>query len=280
MKLQLQRQRQHKLNMWSEWDVIFQATVTSHPDQPLLLVIPNYTLQAQSAEIVSPIKLHLSSHFHGLRAIIFFRSCFYHCCKKPAMATDALLRSRRRRNICLITLAFLIAIALILVILGVTVFRPRRPITIVNSVSVQDVDFSLGLLPSLRVYINVTLLAGISVKNPNKVGMKYTNSSAFLDYRGVEVGEAPIAAGRISAGQTLRMNITLTVLADRLISNSELYSDLMNGTLPLSTRTRISGKVSVLMFKIHVVSSTNCNLIISVSDRKITSQSCTYKTKL
>ncbi|GAB4856197.1 hypothetical protein Ancab_014122, partial [Ancistrocladus abbreviatus] len=200
---------------------------------------------------------------------------------KPALAMEMdALRSRRRRNICLVTLSLFFATVLILAIVGVAVFRPRRPITTVNSVSVQHMDFSLHVVPSLRVYINVTLLADVSVKNPNNVGMKYTNSSAILDYRGVEVGQAPIAEGKISAGETLPMKVTIIVMADRIISNSELYSDLMGGTLPLSTSARISGEVSILIFKIHVVSSTTCELIISASHRNVTSQNCSSKTKL
>ncbi|GMH10068.1 hypothetical protein Nepgr_011909 [Nepenthes gracilis] len=192
---------------------------------------------------------------------------------------DPLGRSRRRRNICLITAAAIIALVIALVIIGVTVFRARRPVTTVNSVSLENFHLSLNVL-QISAQINVTLLAGISVKNPNKVGMKYTNSSAIVQYRGIVVGEAPIPAGSISAGETLPMNITIDIMADRLLTNSKFYTDVFNGTLPISTYTRISGKVKILLFKIHVVSYTTCNLTISISDRKISDYDCTYKTKL
>ncbi|KAI3911487.1 hypothetical protein MKW98_010374, partial [Papaver atlanticum] len=37
-----------------------------------------------------------------------------------------------------------------------------------------------------------------------------------------------IPAGEISPGETIGLNTTLTVLADRLISNSDVYSDIMS----------------------------------------------------
>ncbi|KNA11353.1 hypothetical protein SOVF_136050 [Spinacia oleracea] len=189
-------------------------------------------------------------------------------------------KRRKRRQRWLVGLSMVIGMVLLLSILGGTVFKARRPITTVNSVSLRDMDFSFDAL-RLRVHINITLDASISVKNPNKVGLKYTDSSAFLNYRGELVGQAPIPAGQISAGQTVPINISLTIMADRFLSNSQtLISDVVAGTLPLSTRARISGKVNVLFIKVHVVSYASCNLNISVSSQSISNSDCTYNTRL
>ncbi|KAA8517604.1 hypothetical protein F0562_015078 [Nyssa sinensis] len=187
---------------------------------------------------------------------------------------------KRRRNICLVVIAVLLALVLLMVILGFTVFKAKRPVNTVNSVALKDLHFSVDII-RLRVRLNVTLDVKLSVKNPNNVGFKYVNSSAFVRYRGEVVGEAPIPAGEISAGGTLPLNLTLTVMADRLLSNPNLYTDVISGTLPLSTYTRISGKVSILkLFKIHVVSYTTCDLNINVSSRTVDNQTCQYKTKV
>ena len=189
-------------------------------------------------------------------------------------------KRRRRQRQLLVVLAVVIGIILLLIILSTTVFKPRRPIITVNSVNLGDTDISFDAL-RMNVHLNMSLKATISVKNPNKVGFKYSPSSAFLDYRGQVVGQAPIPAGKISAGQTLPLNLTVIVMADRLLSNSQtLISDLLAGTLPLSTNTRISGKVTVVFVKVHVVSYSSCNLNISVSSRSITDSDCTYNTHL
>lgn len=187
-------------------------------------------------------------------------------------------RSRRGRTICLSVLALVLALGIIILILALTVFKAKRPVTTVHSVSLRDLNFSLDIA-RLAVALNVTVDADLDIRNPNRVGFKYTDSTALLKYRGEVVGEVPIPAGKISAHQTTPMNITLTVMADRLLSNPALYSDIMSGTLLFQTYTRISGHVHIL-FKVHVVSYTTCDLYVDVSSRSLANQTCHYRTKL
>ncbi|MCI11962.1 harpin-induced 1, partial [Trifolium medium] len=117
----------------------------------------------------------------------------------------------------------------------------KHPVTTVDSLKLQDFDLNLDIA-KLRVDLNITLDVDVSVKNPNKVGFKYSNTTAHLNYRGQLIGEVPIIAGEISSGETKGFNLTLTVMADRLLSNSQLYSDITSGSLPLNTFLIISGK--------------------------------------
>ncbi|OWM67025.1 hypothetical protein CDL15_Pgr000477 [Punica granatum] len=201
--------------------------------------------------------------------------------KLPEGREAARRRRRRRATICCgATLAVIIGIVLLIVILAFTVYKPKRPVTTVNGVSLKDLDVSLDVL-RLRVNLNVTLDVALSVENPNKVGFRYKNSSARLNYRGQLVGEAPLPADKISAGETKAMNLTLTLLADRFLSNSQAYGDVIAGELPLNTYTKISGKVTLMnIFRIHVVSTTTCDLTLLVSNRTVGNQHCKYKTKL
>lgn len=187
-------------------------------------------------------------------------------------------KKRRRKIICLVVISVILALALIFLILGLTVFKAKRPVITVNSVALSDLDFSFDVA-RLRVLLNVSVDTSIAVKNPNRVGFKYKNSTALLKYRGDVVGEVPVPAGKIGARDSMIMNLTLTLMADRVLSNSNLYSDILSGTLPLQTYTRIAGKVRIL-FNIHVVSYTTCDLEISISSRNVTKQQCQYKTKL
>ncbi|XP_047323879.1 uncharacterized protein LOC124927504 [Impatiens glandulifera] len=190
-------------------------------------------------------------------------------------------KQRRRRCwfICLGLILFVLAIAIILLVLAFTVFKAKHPVVTVNSINIKDLNIDLDIL-RLQVHINVSLDIDLSLKNPNKVGFKYTNSTSSLEYRGKVVGEFPIPAGKISAGKTVGMNITLTLMADRLLSNAQLYSDVISGNMSLSTHTRISGKVHVLFFKVKVVSYTACDVNVNVINRSITDMDCRYKTKI
>lgn len=190
-------------------------------------------------------------------------------------------RKKRRGRICLwATVLVMIILGLLFLILGLTVFKVKRPVMTVNSVAVADLDFSLDIA-RVRVVFNVTLDVDISIKNPNMVGFKYTNSTAFLRYRGNDVvGEVPITAGKIGARHTCPLNITLTLMADRLLSNSTFYSDVISGTVPFQNYVRVAGKVRILFFNIHVVSYTTCDLDIHPAYRNLSDPKCHYKTKL
>ncbi|KAJ1409671.1 Late embryogenesis abundant protein [Sesbania bispinosa] len=188
--------------------------------------------------------------------------------------------SGKGRKVCITLTAVVIAIILLIVILALTVFKAKHPVTTVDSVKLEDLHVSLDIA-KLRVDLNVTLDVDVSVKNPNKVGFKYSDSTAHLNYRGQLIGEVPLPAGEISSSETKGFNLTLTIMADRLLSNSQVFSDITSGTLPLNTFVRISGKVSIMGFiKVHVVSSSSCDLVINVSNRTVGSQECQYKTKL
>ncbi|KAK9054863.1 hypothetical protein SSX86_025942 [Deinandra increscens subsp. villosa] len=188
-------------------------------------------------------------------------------------------KRKRRRCICLSVIAVVLLLALIILILALTVFKAKRPITTVNSVAIKDLDASVSLLPP-RVSLNVSLDLDITIRNPNKVRVKFRNSSAILLYKGEVIGDVPIPAGEIGSDGTKQLNLTLTVFADRLLTNTDVYADFIRGNLPVSTSTRISGKARVLnLFNIRIVSISSCDLDISISDRRIANQTCHYSNK-
>ncbi|KAJ1407199.1 Late embryogenesis abundant protein [Sesbania bispinosa] len=188
--------------------------------------------------------------------------------------------SGKGSNMCLVVTGLVIAILLLIVILALTVFKPQHPISRVSSIKLQDMDMSFDIF-SMRVKLNVTLHVDVSVENTNMFGFKYSDSSAKLNYRGKKVGEAPIPNGKISSGEIKLLKVTLTVMADRLFSNSQFPSDAASGTLPLNTMTRIFGEVNILGFiKVHVDSSSSCDFNLNLSDKTVEDKKCKDSTKL
>ena len=185
---------------------------------------------------------------------------------------------RRRLVLCSVSTAVVFLAGVITaVILSQTVFKPKRPVTTVISVSLEHFDASI--LGGAR--LNVTVRVDLSIRNPNRLGFQYRPSTAVLKYRGDQVGEAEIPGGVISGGGTAAMNLTLTVMADRLLSRPEAIADVATGNLPLSAVTRITGKVKVLgVFKLRVVSVTSCEFNVDVLGRRVLGRRCTYQTKL
>ncbi|KAL4606545.1 hypothetical protein ACB092_09G110600 [Castanea dentata] len=196
------------------------------------------------------------------------------------MEVEKANRSRNRTCCCIgTTICIIIATVILILILLFTVFKPKRPVMSIDSMSVKDLDVSFDIT-KFKVYLNLTIDVDLSIKNPNKAGFKYSNSSAFLNYRGQVVGEVPLPADKISAGETKAMNVSLTLLADRLLSNSDIYSDVKSGVVPLNTYVRLPGKVNMLGFKFHAVSTSSCDFTVYTSNRTMGDQSCHYKTKL
>ncbi|KAF5820293.1 putative Late embryogenesis abundant protein, LEA_2 subgroup [Helianthus annuus] len=188
------------------------------------------------------------------------------------------LKRRRCIIICSSITAVILTIALVLLILGLTVFKAKKPVITVNSVALEDFDVSVNPIP-IRVSLNLSLALGIAIKNPNKVSIKYRSSSATLRYRNKDVGDVPIPAGRLGSDDTENLNLTLTVFADRLVSDSEIYRDVLRGSLPFSTYTRIKAKVRVLFVHIRVTSTSTCDFDIDTQNRSVGNQTCHYKNK-
>lgn len=192
-------------------------------------------------------------------------------------------RSSKRRSICICiasTITIIIILIAIIIILAFTVYKAKRPVITVSSVSLQDFDFDIAL--PLKIHLNLTLDVDLTIKNPNKVAFRYSNTSALLKFEDQVIGDVPLPAGKIKASGFTPMNLTLTVMADRLLGDSDVYSDVFrSGTLPVTTYTRIKGSVRILhLFDIHVVSYSYCDIKISIQSRSIQDQNCQYKTKL
>ncbi|KAL0328530.1 UNVERIFIED_CONTAM: hypothetical protein Scaly_2285600 [Sesamum calycinum] len=185
--------------------------------------------------------------------------------------------SKKILCLCLWVAAATVALGSLLPPPRLTVFKPKHPITTVDSIAVSDLHFSIDVA-ELRVHLNVTLNANVTVKNPNRLDFTYANSSAFLIYRGKEVGEAAIPAGEIGGGAAQSLNLNLTLMADRLLSDSDFYSDVISGTLPLQTNVKLPGKLRLLI-DISIVSYASCDLEIHLASRSL-DQKCHYKAKL
>ncbi|XP_010529410.1 PREDICTED: uncharacterized protein LOC104806281 [Tarenaya hassleriana] len=199
---------------------------------------------------------------------------------KTTAAAAGKKKRHRCRNICLCLTAAVALIIVVSVILGLTVFKPKRPVTVIDSVAVDQLRASVDMA-RMRVLLNLTLDVDLSLTNPNRVGFSYDPTSALLNYRGDLIGEAPIPAGRIPAEGRKPMNLTLTLMADRLLSNSQLLSDVISGELLLNTLVKVTGKVRIInLFNLRVRSSSSCDLTLSISARNVTRQVCKYSTKL
>ncbi|XP_010251606.1 PREDICTED: late embryogenesis abundant protein At1g64065-like [Nelumbo nucifera] len=189
------------------------------------------------------------------------------------------LRRRKYIKCCGCITALLLLPAIAIIVLAFTVFRVREPEIKMNSVKIDGLELVSGIISGTS--INMSLTADVSVKNPNFASFRFGNASTTVYYRGTVVAEARNPPGHAKARRTLRMNVTVDVITDRLISNPNLISDISSRMLAMSTYTRIGGRVNILkIVKRHVTVKMNCTMTVNITSQAIQDQNCRRHVKL
>ncbi|KAL3517223.1 hypothetical protein ACH5RR_024125 [Cinchona calisaya] len=190
------------------------------------------------------------------------------------------INNRRCIKCCGAITAILLIQATIIIILIFTVFKVKDPVIKLNGVTVNKLELLNGTTTP-KPGSNMTLTADVSVKNPNYATFKYKNTTTTLFYRGTVIGEARGPPGKSKARRTMRMNITIDFIMDRLTNHPMLNSDVGSGLLPMSSFTRVGGRVNMVgIVKKHVVVKMNCSIAVNITSRTIQDQKCKRKVKL
>ncbi|KAI4326882.1 hypothetical protein L6164_019406 [Bauhinia variegata] len=171
-------------------------------------------------------------------------------------AISGQLKLRRRRYIqcCGCITAFLLILTVIILVLGFTVFHVKEPRLMMNGVTSVN-----GTFPGINA--STTLVADVSVKNPNSYSFRFSNSTTTIYYDGTAIGEGRTPAGKAKARRTLRLNVTVEIVPSRILGNPRLVSDTNDRALNISSYTRIDGKVKILnLFNKHIVVKMNCTV--------------------
>ncbi|KAL8028161.1 hypothetical protein ABFS82_14G138800 [Erythranthe guttata] len=203
-----------------------------------------------------------------------------HTSSDDESATVTGIRRRRCLKCCGCAAAVILIQAVVVVILIFTVFKVKEPVIRMNKITVLNLDLVNGTTTTPRPGSNMTLNADVSVKNPNHASFRYMNTTTTLYYRGAVIGEARGPPGSARARRTMRMNVTVEVITDRVLSNPDLGTDINTGLLTMSTYTVVGGRVKMLMIKKHLTVRMNCSMTINITSQAIQEQKCKRKVKL
>lgn len=188
------------------------------------------------------------------------------------------LRRRRCLQCCGCTTAVLLILAIIIVVLAFTVFKARDPTVRMDSVSIRSLSFSVNNV--LRPSLNMTLAASLSVKNPNYVSFKFTNTTTVINYGGNTVGVARSPPGNAKARRTMKMNMTVDVIPEQIVTVNGLARDLLSGALTVTSVTEISGRVKIVGIKKHVDVRMECQITVNITSQQIDLLDCDRHVKL
>lgn len=171
------------------------------------------------------------------------------------------------------------AIAAVLLAVTLTVFRVREPVMTMNAISVKGFGSAApspppggGSSPPLWM----TVVADVSVRNPNVASLRYAGSETAVYYRAARVGGASGPPGTARARRTVRLNVTVGVAVGALLGDPGFLGDVAAGAVAVTTATTVRGRVAVLggVVRRRVVLEMNCTATVAVADMSIRNQSC------
>uniref|UniRef100_M1DFQ6 Plant cell wall protein SlTFR88 n=2 Tax=Solanum TaxID=4107 RepID=M1DFQ6_SOLTU len=185
-------------------------------------------------------------------------------------------KQRRRRCIkcCGCCIATILLLVVIMLVLGFTVFRVHEPSIRMNSVKIDGINY-LNTSTTLQPNVNLTVSVDLSVKNRNSMSFKFNEATTSLFYDDVAIGEALTPPGTTKARRTLRMNVTVEIMVEKILRIPRLGSDLKSGELPVSTYTIINGRINMLnIIKKNIEVEMNCNMMVDLRNQYVRDIDC------
>ncbi|KAF9687865.1 hypothetical protein SADUNF_Sadunf02G0137600 [Salix dunnii] len=184
-------------------------------------------------------------------------------------------RGRKCFKCCVFVAAIFVALVTAIIVLRFTVFRVKDPVIKMNGVTVTRLELNNGTTP--KPGVNISLIADVSVKNPNVASFRYSSTTTTLYYDGQMVGEARNGPGQARARRTMRMNVSVDIIPDRLMSNPNLNADMSSGMLSMTTYTRVPGRMEIVIVKRNIVVEMRCSMTLSITSQQIQTQKCKRK---
>ncbi|KAG5535734.1 hypothetical protein RHGRI_023482 [Rhododendron griersonianum] len=187
---------------------------------------------------------------------------------EAGMADSEELRRQKRKKLLIYIAAFVVFQTAIIVLFSLTVMKVKTPKFRVRSATFGNFDVQ-PTNPSFALNVN----AQFGVKNTNFGPYKYDSNTVYFYYNDVQVGSTVIPKSKANFLSTKKINVAVDLTSANISSNTSLASDLNSGTLPLTTKSRLSGKVELmLIFKKKKSVDMNCTMDVNISTRELQNQ--------
>ncbi|XP_057489712.1 uncharacterized protein LOC130775611 [Actinidia eriantha] len=169
---------------------------------------------------------------------------------EEAMNSDE-LRRQKRKKWALYIIAFVIFQTGIIVLFTFTVMKFRTP------------KFRMRPASSFDTFDVQTTTPLFNLRMNAQFGIKNTNS-------------APLSTATPPSISTIKVNVQVNlVMPASLASNSELANDLNTGILPLTSQSRVNGKVEIMfIFKKKRSANLNCTMEVNTSTKSLQNVKC------
>ncbi|KAG5558699.1 hypothetical protein RHGRI_008605 [Rhododendron griersonianum] len=191
---------------------------------------------------------------------------------EAATADSDELRRQKRKKLLVYIAAFVVFQTAIIVLFSLTVMKVKTPKFRVRSASFTTTFDVQPTDPSFALNMN----AQFGVKNTNYGPYKYDNTTVYFYYNDIQVGSAAVPKSKANFLSTKRFNVAMDLSSANLTSvNTNLASDLNSGVLPLTSKSRLSGKVELmLIFKKKKSVDMSCTMDVRIATRELENVKC------
>ncbi|CAH9117949.1 unnamed protein product [Cuscuta epithymum] len=184
---------------------------------------------------------------------------------------ENLLRQKKRTKYVVFAAAFAVFQVVQILVLFLVIMKVKTPDVRLRSATLLNLDIT-------NSSFNGTLKAEFGVKNPNFGPFKYQNSSVQLFYMdSYLVGEAGVVKEKVRFRSTKKVDVLVNFSSIRVAAgqNPRLRSELSSGSVTLTVRSKLEGKVTLMMFlKKKRTGDVDCILTIDLHKKSVREFKC------
>jgi len=178
------------------------------------------------------------------------------------------LKRKKRMKYLAYGVAFVVFQTLVITIFALTIMKVKTPKFRVRSASFESFSVTASAF-------DMRMNAQLGVKNTNFGPYKFDNSTIVFYYRGAQVGTAIVPKSKANFLSTKKFDVTIDLSSANLASNSDLGSDFNSGILPLSSESRLTGKVELMIImKKKKAINMGCTMEVNISTKELQNLKC------
>lgn len=179
------------------------------------------------------------------------------------------LRKKKRMKCIAYIVAFAVFQTIIIVVFALFVMRFKSP-----KFRVRDASFD-STFDFTNASFNLVMGTQFTIKNTNFGHFKYEYGIVRFSYGGMIVGEVQLSEARARARSTKNVYALVTLSSSGLPSNSKLTSDMGGGILPLTSNSKLDGKIHLMkVIKKKKSALMDCTLDVNLGMKKIQNVQC------
>ncbi|KAB2598706.1 hypothetical protein D8674_001626 [Pyrus ussuriensis x Pyrus communis] len=192
--------------------------------------------------------------------------------QESAVAADPAELKRNKRMRCLLyVVVFAVFQVVVITVFALTVMKIKTPKYRVRSASLSEFEVGSVTSPSFNLVMDVQF----GVKNTNFGHFKYEDGIVEFDYRGTKIGQTDVYEARARARSTKKVDASLYLSSNELKGNSQLASDISSGIIPVTSTSRLEGKIHLMkVIKKKRSAQMNCTMEIVLATQSVQNIVC------